>query len=404
MRVLWSFLQKDLNLLFKKPFTLILLFLVPVAFFAIIYFGFSDVYAKNTFIQPFEVLILDKEESTQSNFLITQLKQTGIFENLTVTTDPKRQESFQESGIPALIIIPENFTSQTSVGANPPLVLLGNPDYPIQVALVENLVRSTTNLVTAGQSALNTYYSFSKDLGVPPNELNHSFQKVVMRTLFLTLSRWDIFKNLSYEGLLNLNIQFYILSAILTLLMGFSALPILKMILDERYYKIHHRLRSARVPLIYSLFSKLLLTLVLSLLQFFMIYFLGRQFFSLLPFGSFHFIRLMALIFLGVFSFSGWIALLMAISTSYPMADMLGNLSLFLMAILGGCLYPLSSLPDGLATIGRHTIHGNLLNGFLMIFANSFQTFHLVLLSLFIWGFVCFGLSHFVTHFRREFS
>jgi hypothetical protein len=404
MHILFAIIKKDFQLILKKPLAIISLFLLPLAFFGIIHYGYSDVLYKDTFIAPFDVLILDKENTTQSTFLINQLKQTSIFENLRVTHDLTAQDTFSKLGIPALIIIPENFTTTTSIGENLPITLLGNPDFPIQVSLVENIVKSTTNLITAGQSAINTYYSFSEELGVPQNELNSSFQQVVLRTMFLTLSRWDIFKEISQEGLYNLNISFYILAASITVFMGFNSLPLMKMILEDRYHQMNQRFRSAKVPFITSLFSKLLFTLLLTLLQFFALYLLTRYLLPSGTFVNFHLMRLLVLIFLGVFSFTGFISLIMAFSSSYPTADIVGNLSLFVMAILGGCIYPLSSLPQIFLNFGQNTIHGTLLNGFLMLFFDSQTHFSRVFIPLFLWGIVSFSASNFLFNLRRDFQ
>lgn len=404
MRFFITFLKNDLKLILKKPFALTGLFLLPVIFFLIIFYGFSGALYSNNFIEPFNVTILDEDNNPQVPFLTNLLKQTQIFKEVNLVTDPEYKETFTKTNTPALIILPQNFIQETSIGKNPPIQVIGNPNYPTQAKIVDSLTNSIANFITAGQSSINTSRIFSRKYGVPNSFLDSSFNNLIMQTFFQTLARLEIFQEKELENIYNIDTIFFIISAVLTLFIGFSSMPVIKIIATDKQNNINYRFKASNSSFIANLTSKFLITLTIVLVQLLILGFTLNLFIDINFTNNINVFYSVFLIITGVFAFSGFLALLTSLTPNSSNTDILANLLLFLMAIAGGCLYPINSLPDIVWDFGKYTIHGNLLNGLLMIFSNSLSNIHNVLISLFLWGFFCYSASFIRLNSRRVYT
>ena len=72
-----------------------------------------------------------------------------------------------------------------------------------------------------------------------------------------------------------------------------------------------------------------------------------------------------------VFTVSACAIFVAVISPTSAVADLAGSLGTLLMAAIGGSIYPLTSLPDGIKSLSYLTINRWAVDGFLQIFSGQ---------------------------------
>lgn len=375
----------DFKRLFKNKGGLWGIFLLPLLLFFILFYGLLPALSPN-FIPKFELLMLDRENSTETRFLISQLRQTRIFENIRVTYDETQVNRFVEEEYPAIVIIPENYTAKTATGENPPIEVLGNPNSPTQALLVKNLVANAASFVTSGQSALNIYFAVSKELGVPVDDLNETFEQKILNTLFLVMSRLNIFEDVSLQGLSQVPITVYVACAILGLFIGFSTLPVMSLFSEEQSQRMWARYKSAKISTFSNLLSKFIISLALIFAQLLVLLFFAQLTGIKSPFSFTFYGSFIALLLVATFAFSGFAAFFSSFYSERFNPSFVGALILFFLALIGGCIFPLHLLPEIVAHIGKFSLFHHLLMAFIAHFTQSTSTLYIHLLFLLLWG------------------
>jgi ABC-2 type transport system permease protein len=183
--------------------------------------------------------------------------------------------------------------------------------------------------------------------------------------------------------------------------MMFAGMPGMKMLVTERSEGITQRLAAAPVGMWKVVLSKLLVSVMLLIVQFGIIILITSKIFNnywgapiadvLLLFGGI------------VLAVSAWSVFIASLSKSPASADIIGNLGILLMAVIGGSIYPLSSMPGFVRGISVLTINRWAMDGFMVLFSgNSLAhtgTHALVLAAM---GFVMFGFSAAIMRFARR--
>jgi hypothetical protein len=391
-------LKKDFKLMLNKNLSIIGILLLPIFFLGIMLYSYSDIFYKKIFIEPFPILIYDKEDSKNSLILVGQLRQLNLFNKIDITNDEKIADSFIEKDYAALIIIPENFVYNTSIGKNPPLNVIGNKQMPFRANLVKNLVQSTVNLVISGQSTLNTLYHFNKNIGFSQTELDSLFKDSMYKLFFQILGRKQIFEKTN-SNIYGANTQMSIFYSTLALFIGFLGVPVVKILMEEKIAKLSLRLKCANIGIIVSFFSKYLLTAIIGFLQVLLLYFFAVKFFELNI--NINKIAFLALFFTTIFSFSSLITFIVTICKNHFSSDLTSNLTLFLMALISGCFYPSYTLPEFARIAGKYTIHKLFIDEMVRISYNDYNLFTMTCLYLCGIGFIFYIVS-FLIHKYKE--
>jgi ABC-2 type transport system permease protein len=92
-----------------------------------------------------------------------------------------------------------------------------------------------------------------------------------------------------------------------------------------------------------------------------------------------------------------------SISPTPASADIIGNLGILLMAVLGGSIYPLTSMPESIRRISVLTINRWAMEGFMVLFSGSSVTdtgTHAMVLALM--ALILFAVSAFMIRFARR--
>lgn len=364
-----ALLKNDIKLFFKDWKAIALLILMPFLFIAFFSYALTPYLDENGFVEPFNVALVDYEDTAQTRILVKQLEEIKIFQEVLKVDESYAKRLISENKAASAIIIPDGFSSSIAIGENKPVTVIGNKAMPLQSYIVKNLIQGTANIVSAGQSAINTIYHYNEKAGLSEEELQKQFEESTLKIILEAISRNEVFSEI--EGAVNLNLTpvEYFSAGLITVFLMFAGMPGMKMLVMERSYGLTTRLQVSPVRFWQIILSKFIVTVILSTLQFLIIIVLTSLVFK--NYWGTPFEKIL-LLFAGIiFAVASWSVFVSAISSTPASADVIGNLSVLLMAVIGGSIYPLSSMPGFIKTISKLTINRWAMEGFMIIFSGD---------------------------------
>jgi len=351
-----AILKNDLKLFIKDWKALALLIIMPFFFIYIFYYGLSPVINKNNLIKPFNIALVDYEDSMQTKLVAGQLDELNIFESVLRIDENRAMQMLSNNEIAAVIIIPSDFSESLMDGKNDkPIVIIGNKSMPLETYTVKNIAFSAIDLLYSSQNAVNTVYYYSKMAGSTEEELDQKYSNLVVKYFINLLSRNDIFYESKAGSNLNVTPFEYFTAGIIAVFLMLSGMPGAKMLVTEKSLKLTDRLRATPVRMWQILLSKFIIITLFSLIQFAAVLIFGSLFFG--NYLEVSFLNFAPAFIVLVFGSSAWAMFVAAISPSSSTADIIGNLSILIMAIIGGNIYPLTAMPDYIKVLSKFTIN-----------------------------------------------
>lgn len=364
-----ALLKNDARLFLRDWKACLLLLAAPLLAISFFTYALSPYLNKSNFIEPFPVALVDMENTAQTRMLENQLKEISLFAEVRRMDEAKARQELSDKGIGGVIIIPPDFTASMAEGVNKPVTVVGSSAMPLKAYIVRNIVQSAANLTSAAQSAIVTICHYSSEAGISDEELDTTYNNAIMEYMLTALARNEIFTERDNESQNGISSAEYFTAALIVVFMMFAGMPGMKMLVSERSDGITRRLAATPVRIWQVLLSKLLISMMLLIIQFGVIIFFTSKLFnsywgapvkSILPlFGAV------------VLAVSAWSVFVAAVSSSPASADIIGNLGILLMAVTGGSIYPLSSMPGWIRGISRFTITRWAMDGFIVLFSGN---------------------------------
>lgn len=372
MTSFFALLKNDIRLFLRDWKACVLLLIAPLFFISFFTYALSPYLEESSFIEPFPIAVVDKEDTTQTRMLINQVEEIGIFSEVIRMDEEEALRSLADKEVGGVIIIPEDFTNSVSMGENKPVTVVGNGAMPLQAYVVKNIVQSASNLVTAAQGAVNTIWHYDTEAGLSDSERDERFNEAVMDYMLAALARTSIFVSEDAVSEYSVTPAEYFTAALIIVFMMFAGMPGMKMLVTERTSGITSRISAAPVRVWKVVLSKLLVSVMLLVIQFGIIIFMTSKIFNnywgapvkdvLILFGGI------------ILAVSAWSVFTASVSPTPASADIIGNLGILLMAVLGGSIYPLTSMPEGIRRISVLTINRWAMDGFMVLFSGSSVT------------------------------
>jgi len=396
-----ALLKNDIRLILRDWKACVLLLAAPLLFISFFTYALSQYLEKSSFIEPFPIALVDKENTTQTRMLIHQIEDIGIFSHVIVMDEEDALRYLADKEVGGVIIIPEDFTNSVAIGENRPVTVVGNGVMPLQAYIVKNTAQSAANLVTAAQGAINTIWHYDNKAGLSDSELDARFNEAVMDYMLTALARTAVFESVEAENGSSVTPAEYFTAALIVVFMMFAGMPGMKMLVSERAGGITARLAATPVRMWKVVLSKLLVSIMLLVIQFGIIILMTSRLFNnywgapvrdvLILFGAI------------ILAVSAWSVFTASISPTPASADIIGNLGILLMAVLGGGIYPLTSMPESIRRISVLTINRWAMEGFMVLFSGSSVTdtgTHAMVLALM--ALILFAVSAFMIRFARR--
>jgi ABC-2 type transport system permease protein len=364
-----TLLKNDIRLFLKDWKACILLLAAPLLFISYFTYVLTPLLDKSSFIEPFPVALVDLENTTQTRMLENQLREISIFSEIRRLDENAAIDQLSDKEVGGVIILPSDLTTSISLGENRPVTVVGSSAMPLQAYVVKNIVQSAANLVSAAQSAIITIYHYDREAGLSGAELDARYNNAIMEYFLEALARNEIFLNAGGDSGYSLTPVEYFTAALIVVFMMFAGMPAMKMLTMERSAGITRRLSGSPVKMWMAMLSKLIVSVLLLALQFgIIIIFTSKVFNSYWGSPVKNILMLFGAIILVV---SAWSVFVASISSSPASADVIGNLGILLMAVVGGSIYPLSSMPGFMRGLSRLTINRWAMDGFMVLFSGN---------------------------------
>ena len=263
-----ALLKNDIRLILRDWKACVLLLAAPLLFISFFTYALSPYLEKSSFIEPFPIALVDKENTTQTRMLIHQIEDIGIFSHVIVMDEEDALRYLADKEVGGVIIIPEDFTNSVAIGENRPVTVVGNGVMPLQAYIVKNTAQSAANLVTAAQGAINTIWHYDNEAGLSDSELDARFNEAVMDYMLTALARTAVFESVEAENGSSVTPAEYFTAALIVVFMMFAGMPGMKMLVSERAGGITARLAATPVRMWKVVLSKLLVSIMLLVIQF----------------------------------------------------------------------------------------------------------------------------------------
>lgn len=369
MTVFLALFKNDIKLFLKDWKACVILFAVPFAFISFFVYALTPYLNKSNFVEPFSIALVDKEDTAQTRMLTRQIDELYIFKEVLRIKEADALDMLSKGSVASVIIIPAGYTESVAAGENKPVTVIGSSSKPLQSFIVKNLMQSAANLVSAAQSAITTIYHYNEKMGLKGGKLEEQFNDSTMFFFLEALGRSEVFSQIETNSKFNLTPVEYFTAALIVIFAMFAGMPGMKMLVTERAMGITARLAAAPVKMWQMVLSKLLVSSILLILQFGIIILSTSAVFKNYWGAP---VKSILLLFGGlVFAISAWSVFVSAISRSSASADAIGNLGILTMAIIGGSIYPLSSMPDFIRSLSRFTINRWAMDGFMVLFSGN---------------------------------
>lgn len=369
MYILATLVKNDVKLFLKDWKACAILIAVPFLFICFFAWTLAPFLDRNSFVEPFSIALVDKENTTQTRMLTKQLDEMGIFKEILRTDEAEAMKKLSDKSISSVIIVPSGFTESISMGENKPVEVIGSKAAPLQSYIVKSLMQSAANQVSAAQSAITAIYHFNQKAGLKGDELKKQFDDSTLKFFIEALSRKEIFTQLEGAPQFNLTPVEYFTAALIVVFMMFAGMPGMKMLVSERSLGLTARLAASPVRMWQIVLSKLITSLLLVILQFGVIIALTSAVFKNYWGAP---VKSILLVFGGlVLAVSAWSVFVSSIAATPASADAIGNLGILLSAVIGGSIYPLSMMPEFVRYISRITINRWAMDGFMVLFSGN---------------------------------
>lgn len=369
MTVFLTLFKNDIKLFLKDWKACVLLLAAPFVFISFFTYALAPYLDRSNFVEPFSIALVDQEDTPQTRMLTKQLDEMQIFREVVHTGEAEALQMLSEGSVASVIIIPPDFTYSVAYGENKPVTVIGSSARPLQSFIVKTLMQSAANLVSAAQNAITTIYHFNQEAGLKGKELDQQFNDSTMAFLLEALARNEVFSRVEAYSNFDLTPVEYFTAALMVIFAMFAGMPGMKMLVTERTSGITKRLAAAPVKMWQIILSKLLVSILLVTLQSGFIILLTAAVFKNYwgaPAGD------VLLLFGGlVFAVCAWSVFVAAISRTSASADAIGNLGILTMAVIGGSIYPLSSMPEFVRGLSRLTINRWAMDGFMVLFSGN---------------------------------
>lgn len=169
----------------------------PLLFFAFVSYVLAPMFSEDRSFEKINIALVNLDESRETRMMLQQFIDNQEIQevvNLRETNTLLARQWLENDQVSAVITIPENFGRDMARGVNTPIEVVGNEKRPQQSALVQQLMQSGANMVTAAQSGINTIYFYMEQANVAPEELNQMFRESIVTYALIALNRQEIWK------------------------------------------------------------------------------------------------------------------------------------------------------------------------------------------------------------------
>ncbi|CEH31395.1 hypothetical protein AM501_16285 [Aneurinibacillus migulanus] len=371
MRLL-TLIGKELTLYRRDGKAIVLLLVMPIFFIWLFAQVLSPHLFTSRYSQAFEIAFADEDKTFNTQMISRQLEELDYMKGfITVhkTNEAEAIEMLKANRIAGAIIIPKGFTASLYSGDNYPVTFIGNRTQKEQADQIKNQLISAMNDLSAGQSGVKAVWHTVRDGGATPQQLDHVMKDSVMNFMMQALGRNEIYEKVTLTSMPQVRFPEYFTSALAIVFVSFLGIRGSRSLAEEQELGMLSRFRAAPFGM-WQIFSGKFLGMFLLLWVQTALLVIGAS----LLFGNYlgaqagSFLLLFTAI---AFTVAAWSFLLAVLGLFSKGTELLGYIGTFLLAIIGGNIYPLFSLSDSLQTASEFTFTRWAMQGLLKLFSGD---------------------------------
>jgi ABC-2 type transport system permease protein len=207
----------------KQPVPLFAMMLFPLLLLGITYLGLKPLLDEKKWVEPFAVAIVDEDNTFETKLLMKQYEESKELQavlSFQKTDGKTASEMLADNEIAGMVIVPDGFTNGIRRGKNIPVTVIGNPERPFQAELLQQVMVSNANLITAAQSGANAAFHYLRKMGLSSEEFATYRDAIITDFTLQALNRNKIYETETLSAFGGITpVEFYSLSGVLILLL-----------------------------------------------------------------------------------------------------------------------------------------------------------------------------------------
>ena len=392
----------DFRILWKSKVTLICFILIPPIFILIFAKIMTPVFGINSFIKPFSIAVVDYDKSLGSRMATTSLESEGYISKLVAVEyieESLALERLKHGQLAGVVIIPKGFTNSLYLGSNKPVKVYISTQQGISGQIVKSFFSSAGDMVIAGQSGIYTIYHFLVRADIGNEEAYKRTQNAMSKLILTAMGRNEIFEKEVVSDVPTVNpLQYYIIGVSVMFMMYLGIIGV-RLITQDYETGILTRIYVSPVTKFSYISAKLVTIISLGILEFISIVLPLVCIFKINFSINF---ALMITVIAIIFSSTALCVLITLWSKTSANATVACVISIFVISLVGGCIYPVASMADFLKYISKFVLSSWAIEGIsLAVMGGVFAKVMNINLIIFVFGLVFIAIS-LITVQRRE--
>jgi ABC-type multidrug transport system permease subunit len=364
MKNIFHLIKKDFKRKWKNPIVILGFLLIPIIFTFI--FGFVFGSTEDEILPKVRILVVDKDKSLISQFLLAAFNQGELkkFIQADAVEEEQGRELLDAGKASALLTIPENFGDDVWQGKKAELTLLKNPSEQFLPQIVEEIVDTTSLLLSALFSVFSDELStiqnaFEKGefsdadislISIQVKDRIEGIAKFVFPPL-ITLKERTLSEEAENETG-SLTVQGTILPAIAIMFLLFICNIVFEDVLHEKEIGTLRRLTVSPLKISEFIWSKTATSALIGMCCTLVLVALGRILFAI-QWGNI-FLVILILFCLNIL-LAGFISLIYSFIRTEQQAGAVLSSVIITMSLLGGSMMPVENFPSFIQRISKFT-------------------------------------------------
>lgn len=372
MGIIRTIMKNDLRLLFSDVKTWIIMLLAPVLALWAITAALGPALQETGFMKPFAITLTDQEQSVWSSMLAGQLERIELMKPVLLLTESEAVEAIRNGRAKGGFVIPVGLSDSVNVLEPLPVTLYGSTASQLEGELVLQAGAIGSRMVSIGLSVIDAAMAIEsasiQDQDILFRDLNRVNEEY-MRIVFNRAMLLDV-RTVGRVAVAETNPLLWYASALIPVFLMLSAAPVMKLLQLDRESGVLARYAASSAGMALMVIARLMLTLLISLVQSGVILLAVK---AALPDAMDPTIGMplplaLALLAATVAAASAFSLLVATAVRSAETIDLVVWPGVLVMAAAGGCIYPLSALPDAIQAAARYLPTYQSMNGFLALF------------------------------------
>ena len=342
---LFACIKKDIRLLTGGGIKSLLFPFVPILLVFLMFLGMGSLSEKRSYIEPFPIAVRDEDDTILTRIAVNILSELDVFSEV-MDGEGETDEELCSRGCAVVLSIPEGYFYDLYYMLDTDVRVVLNSDMPTEAAIVKSALLSILDIINQNQ---RVYYSAGL---VKYGEMSYENYCTVLdeysdNLIYDCLSRLDYFDLATGLASSINSSRLFFASGICSMLLMFIPLCVFRSVPEEYDLGILPRFRAAGGSHFTLLVSKFITAFSVAAIPVLLL---------LIILGTGEMPKTLLILFILFLVSCAFFGMLLSLARSSARSQLLGNIIIILMLVLGGALYPYELMPEFLQSLSRFSL------------------------------------------------